>query len=215
MKTGRPKRLKLEQRIELARRYHAGETPKVLAEAFGVSRRHVTRLAKEEHGDGVAVRDPSERVSFRASQSELAAFEVEWRERGFANRSQALNAMLRGRCGFLDVARDLVNEFASAWRQSKDVSDAGLALAKAVRRGKLEVSSEDRALLIELVDMTQKMSRELGRMKEAARVQRHQGWPKKEENPVQKLEAVVPFKRVKSTEMTGDIPANSRSINHG
>jgi len=32
MKTGRPKRLKLEQRIELARRYHAGETPKVLSE---------------------------------------------------------------------------------------------------------------------------------------------------------------------------------------
>ena len=36
MKTGRPKRLELEQRIELARRYHAGETPKVLAEAYGV-----------------------------------------------------------------------------------------------------------------------------------------------------------------------------------
>lgn len=215
MKTGRPKRLKLEQRIELARRYHAGETPKVLAEAFGVSRRHVTRLAKEEHGDGIAVRDPSERVSFRASQSELAAFDAEWAARGFANRSQALNAMLRGRCGFLDVPRDLVEDFAAAWRQSKDVSDAGTALAKAVHRGKLELSSEDRALLIKLVDLTQNMSRELGRMKEAARVQRHRNWPKMEEEPGLQPDAVVPFDRSGAQAVAGGILPNSRNVRHG
>lgn len=181
MKTGRPKRLKLEQRIELARRYHAGETPKVLAEAYGVSRRHVTRLAKEEQGEGLAVRDPSERVSFRASASELAAFDAEWQTRGFANRSQALNAVLRGRCGFLDVPRDLVAEFCTSWRQAKDVSDASLVLAKAVHRGKVSVSSEDRALLVELLDLAQRMSRELGQMKDAARVRRKQDWPLKEE----------------------------------
>jgi hypothetical protein len=181
MKTGRPKRLKLEQRIELARRYHAGETPKVLAEAYGVSRRHVTRLAKEEQGEGLAVRDPSERVSFRASASELTAFDTEWQTRGFANRSQALNAVLRGRCGFLDVPRDLVAEFCASWRQAKDVSDAGLALAKAVHRGKVPVSSEDRALLVELLDLAQRMSRELGQMKNAAQVRRKQDWPLKEE----------------------------------
>ena len=98
MKTGRPKRLKLEQRIELARRYHAGETPKVLAEAYGVSRRHVTRLAKEEQGEGLAVRVPSESVSFRATQTELEAFDAEWQEHCFGNRSQALNAVLRAWC---------------------------------------------------------------------------------------------------------------------
>lgn len=176
MKTGRPKRLKLEHRIELARRYHAGETPKVLAEVYGVSRRHVTRLAKEEQGEGLAVRDPSERVSFRASQSELAAFDAEWRERGIANRSQALSAVLRGRCGFLDVPRDLVAEFCASWRQAKDVSDAGTALAKSVHRGKLEMSETDRATLIALLDLAQSMSRELGRMKDAAQVMRHQKW---------------------------------------
>jgi len=181
MKTGRPKRLKLEQRIELARRYHAGETPKVLAEAFGLSRRHVTRLAKQEQGDGVAVRNPSERVSFRATQSELGAFDAEWRARGFANRSQALNAVLRGRCGFLDVPRDLVAEFCAAWRQAKDVSDAGLALAKAVHRGRLEVSEADRAVLIKLLDLAQTMSREMGRMKDAAQALRHQEWPQRED----------------------------------
>ncbi len=178
MKTGRPRRLKLEQRFELARRYHAGETPKVLAAAYGVSRRHVTRLAREEQGDGVAVRDPSERVSFRATRSELAAFDAEWRARGFANRSQALKAVLRGRCGFLDVPRDLVADFCARWRQARDVSDAGLALAKAVHRGKLAVLPEDRAVLIALVDLAQSMSRELGSMKDAAQVQRHRAWPK-------------------------------------
>ncbi len=181
MKTGRPKRLKLEQRIELARRYHAGEPPKVLAEAYGVSRRHVTRLAKEEHGEGQAVRDPSESVSFRATQSELEAFDAEWRSRGFANRSQALNAVLRGRCGFFDVPRDLVAEFCTSWRQAKDVSDAGLTLAKAVHRGKLMVSDADRTVLIELLDLAQSMSRELGRMKDAAQAQRHQDWPNRDE----------------------------------
>jgi hypothetical protein len=120
-------------------------------------------------------------VAFRASQSELAAFDAEWRARGFANRSQALNAVLRGRCGFLDVPRDLVAEFCAAWRQAKDVSDAGLVLAKAVHRGRLEVSEADRAVLIELLDLAQSMSREMGRMKDAAQVLRAQEWPQKEE----------------------------------
>lgn len=182
MKTGRPKRLKLEQRIELARRYHSGETPKVLAEAYGVSRRHVTRLAKEEHGEGVAVRDPSERVSFRASRSELEVFDAEWRALGFANRSQALNAMLRGRCGFLDVGQGELAAFSAAWRQAKDVSDDVRALAKAVVLGKLTVSTEDRALLVEVVDLTQRLSREMARMKDAAQTGRGRGFvPLREE----------------------------------
>ena len=106
---------------------------------------------------------------------------MEWRERGYANRSQALNAVLRGRCGFLDVPRDLVAEFCAAWRQAKDVSDAGLVLAKTVHRGRLEVSEADRAVLIELLDLAQSMSREMGRIKDAAQALRHQEWPQKEE----------------------------------
>ena len=175
------KNLKLEERIEVARRFTAGESAKELAAAFGISPRHVNRLAKEEAGEGIAARDPSETVAFRASRSELEAFDAEWRERGYANRSQALNAMLRGRCGFLDVPRDLVAEFCAAWRQAKDVSDAGLALAKAVHRGRLEVSEADRAVVIELLDLAQYMSREMGRMKDAAQALRHQEWPQREE----------------------------------
>ena len=175
------KNLTLEARIEVARRFDAGESAKDLAAAFGISPRHVNRLAKEEAGEGVAVRDPSETVAFRASRSELEAFDAEWRARGFANRSQALNSVLRGRCGFLDVPRDLVSEFCVAWRQAKDVSDAGLVRAKAVHRGRLEISEADRAVLIELLDLAQSMSRELGRMKDAAQALRHQEWPEKEE----------------------------------
>nr|WP_279391852.1 helix-turn-helix domain containing protein [Shimia aestuarii] len=173
--------MKLEQRIEVAKRFAAGESAKDLAAAFGISPRHVNRLAKEEAGEGIAVRDPSETVAFRASRSELDAFDAEWRERGFANRSQALNAVLRGRCGFLDIPRDLVSEFCAAWRQAKDMSDAGLVLAKAVHRGRLEVSEADRAVLIELLDLAQSMSREMGQMKDAAQALRHQEWPQKEE----------------------------------
>ncbi|SFK24894.1 helix-turn-helix domain-containing protein [Celeribacter neptunius] len=174
------KNLKLEERIEVARRFAAGESAKELAVAFGISPRHVNRLAKEEAGEGIAVRDPSETVAFRASRSELEIFDAEWRERGYTNRSQALNAVLRARCGFLDVPRDLVSEFCASWRQAKDVSDAGLLLAKAVHRGRLEISEADRAVLIELLDLAQSMSREMGRMKDAAQALRAQEWPQKE-----------------------------------
>ena len=68
------KNLKLEERIEVARRFAAGESAKDLAAAFGISPRHVNRLAKEEAGEGIAVRDPSETVAFRTSRSELDAF---------------------------------------------------------------------------------------------------------------------------------------------
>ena len=176
MPSGRPKRLKLEERIELARRYHAGETPKVLAEAYGVSRRHVTRLAKEEQGDGLAVRDPSESVSFRAAQSELSAFDEEWQTHGFANRSQALQALVRTRCGLLDVMRKDVNTFAEALLCAQDVAHAGRVMAKAVQRGKLSLEDEDRATLLSLLDLAQEISREMAALHAAARARRGDGW---------------------------------------
>lgn len=176
MPSGRPKRLKLEERIELARRYHAGETPKELSEAYGVSRRHVTRLAREEQGDGLAVRDPSESVSFRAAQSELSAFDEEWQTRGFANRSQALQALVRARCGLLDVMRKDVNTFAEALLCAQDVAQAGRVLAKAVQRGKLSLKDEDRATLLSLLDLALETSRELAALHAVARARRGDGW---------------------------------------
>ncbi|UWQ86291.1 ribbon-helix-helix domain-containing protein [Leisingera caerulea] len=171
------KNLTIEQRIEIARRFQVGEAAQDLSAEFGVSVRHVSRLAKEEIGEGVAVRDPTEVVTFRASQSELAAFDAEWRARGFANRSQALKAVLRARCGFMDVTAERLDGFVGAWRQSRDLTDAGMALAKAARRGRMVLSDEDRALVFELVELAQKMTRELGAMKDLAQVQRGAGLP--------------------------------------
>ena len=184
MKTGRPKRLKLEERIELARRYRLGETPKVLAEAYGISRRHVTRLAKEERGEGVEVRDPSVTVSFRAAQSDVAAFDVEWQARGFGTRSQALQALVRARCGLLDVARCDLESFGETLSLARDVSDAGRILAKAVQRGKLTLEPEDRATLVALHDLAEETRRTLSAMQAAARVRRGQEWqPQVSEEP--------------------------------
>ncbi|MGH1354352.1 hypothetical protein TRP8649_04494 [Pelagimonas phthalicica] len=171
------KNLKLEQRIEIARRFQTGESAQELSAEFGVSVRHVSRLAKEEIGEGVAVRDPSEVVTFRASQSELSAFDAEWQVRGFANRSQALKAVVRARCGFMDVTADRLDGFVETWRQSRELTDAGMALAKAVRRGRMVLTDEDRALVSELVELAQKTTRELGAMKDLAQVQRGAGMP--------------------------------------
>jgi hypothetical protein len=171
------KNLTLEQRIEIARRAHAGEAPRDLSVEYGVTVRHISRLAKEHRGEGMEVRDPSEIVSFRAAQSELEAFDAEWRERGFSNRSQALKAVLRARCGVLDVTADRLDGFVGAWRQSRDLTDAGMALAKAVRRGRLGLSEADRALVSELVELAQRMTRELGAMKDHTQAQRGAGLP--------------------------------------
>lgn len=173
----RGKNLMIEQRIEIARRFQAGETAQDLSAEFGVSVRHVSRLAKEEIGEGVAVRDPSEVVTFRASQSELSVFDTEWQARGFANRSQALKAVVRARCGFMDVTSDRLDGFVEVWRQSHDLTDVGMALAKSVRRGRLVLSEEDRVLISELVELAQKMTRELGTMKDLAQGQRGAGLP--------------------------------------
>ena len=54
----------------------------------------------------------------------------------------------------------------------------GGGLAKAVHRGKLVLSAGDLATLSALLDAAQVMSRELAAMKETARQQRGQGWPK-------------------------------------
>lgn len=173
----RRKNLAIEQRIEIARRFQAGEAAQDLSAEFGVSARHVSRLAKEEIGEGVSVRDPSEVVTFRASQSELQAFDADWQARGFANRSQAMKAVVRARCGFMDVTADRLDGFLETWRQSCDLTDAGMALAKAVRRGRLVLTDEDWALVSELVELAQKMNRELGSMKDLAQVQRGAGMP--------------------------------------
>ncbi|MEM5469751.1 MAG: hypothetical protein ACRBBK_14020 [Paracoccaceae bacterium] len=171
------KNLKLEQRIEIARRYKSGEAARELSKEFGVSMRHISRLAKEEVGEGLAMRDPSEVVTFRATQSELLAFDADWQARGFANRSQALKAVVRARCGFMDVASDGLTGFVDAWRQSRELTDTGMALAKAVRRGRLELVEEDRALVSELVELAHKMTRELSAMKGLAQTQRGAGLP--------------------------------------
>jgi hypothetical protein len=172
----RRKNLKLELRIEIGRRFAKGESAKALSAAFGISTRQINRIANEQRGEGLSVRDPSETVAFRASQSELAAFDAEWRERGFRNRSQALNAVLRGRCGFLDVGQGELADFSAAWRLAKDVSDDVRTLATAVVLGKLTVSTEDRALLRDVGDITNHLSREMGRMKDAARARHGRGF---------------------------------------
>lgn len=176
MTKGRPKRLKLEERIALARRYHAGDTPKVLAEAYGVSRRHVTRIAKEEKGEGQEVRDPSVTVSFRTAQSDLSAFDAEWQGLGFATRSQALQAMVRARCGVLSLMQSDLQAFSETVQRAQDLSDAARVLAKAVHRGQLHLAMADRQLLSDLLELAQGTHRDLASLKVAAQRRRGEGW---------------------------------------
>lgn len=95
---------------------------------------------------------------------------------GFRNRLQALNAVLRGRCGFLDVGQSELADFSAAWRQAKDVSDDVRTLAKSVVLGKLEISAKDRALLRSASDLINHLSREMGLMKDAARTRHGRGF---------------------------------------
>ena len=188
-RTGRPKRLTLEQRIALAQRYHAGETAKHLSEAYGVSRRHVTRIAKEEKGEGQEVRDPSVAVSFRATRSDMLAFDTEWQARGFANRSQALQAVVRARCGLLDLMQNDLHGLLHGMAQAKDLSSSARLLAKAVQRGKLALDPDDRDVLLRLLQLAQEIHRELAGLKAAAQNRRGEGW--------RSGEAIAPFEEAR------------------
>jgi DNA invertase Pin-like site-specific DNA recombinase len=50
----RRKNLKLEQRIDLGRRFAKGETASAQSAAFGIFTRQVNRIANEQRGEGLA-----------------------------------------------------------------------------------------------------------------------------------------------------------------
>lgn len=176
MPRDRPTRLTEEERRALARRYRAGETPKVLAACYGISRRHVTRLAREVRGEGLAVRDPSVAVSFRAARSEVALFDAEWGARGFGSRSAALRALVRARCGLLDAARDDLRHFGETLARAQGLAETGRVLAKAAARGHLVLGQGDREVLAALLDLAEETRRGLQGMQVAAGARRGQGW---------------------------------------
>ena len=126
-----------------------------------MSVRHVSRLAKEEVGEGVAVAIRP-RLSLFVPLNPSFLPSMQSGGRGvMLTATRALKAVVRARCGFMDVTAERLDGFVEVWRQSRDLTDAGMALAKAVRRGRLVLADEDRALVSELVELAQKMTREL------------------------------------------------------
>ncbi len=198
----RGKNLTLEQRIELARRYQSGEAAKDLAVAFGVSPRHVARVGKEERGDALDVRDPSQVVTFRAALSEIEAFDAAWTAFGFASRGQALKALLRARCGVLDVTADRMNVFLDAWKDARTLTDAARTLAKGVRRGQRVLLEADRKLVQDLFTLAEGLTREMGAMKAFAQNQRALGL---DSGPLKREQApsLVPDRKVQNTSSDG------------
>lgn len=170
-----PDRLDASQRRDLMKivedRYEVGST--LITSQLPIGAWHDVigePIANEQRGEGLSVRGPSDPRQWHfVHHNPNSQRSVQSGARGFRNRSQALNAVLRGRCGFLDVGQGELADFSAVWRQAKDVSDDVRTLAKAVVLGKLTITAEDRALLRAVGDLTNYLSREMGRMKDAAR----------------------------------------------
>jgi hypothetical protein len=154
-------RLTAEQRQELARRHVLGEDVNALSKAYQVTIRQVYRVLADEKGDSRGKARVSKSVSFRAPTGEIEAFLVSARDVGITGSSQAFRALVRMALGLFELFPSQLEAFnSSAWLIGKEGQLLN-QLAKAVHRGKLRLSDEDRILLCKCIDVNMKLHNEL------------------------------------------------------
>ena len=166
------RKLSIDRRAEMARRFRAGERPEALAEAFGVSVRSVYRAARSRRSATAAKADPTASLSFRAPASEITAFDALAGTAGLGRRGSAFRALLRMAVGLVEVPAGQIDRLHEA---TVRVSRLGInlnQLARSVHRGKLRLGEEDRALLRGLVREVEGLRRELETLHEGAALRR-------------------------------------------
>ena len=166
------KNLTVEQRLELKRRYVAGEDVNALSKAFRVTIRQVYRIVAGQKGDTRTVEKPSVSVSFRAPESEIEAFVDVAKSVGITGRSQAFRSLVRMATGLFELFPNQFEAFnKSAWLIGKEGQLLN-QLAKAVHRGKLRLTDEDRALLSKSIDVNLALHSELRAILDEAKTRR-------------------------------------------
>jgi len=154
-------RLTVEQRQELARRHVLGEDVTALSEAYQVTIRQVYRVLADEKGDTRGRGLVSKPVSFRAPKGEIEAFLASARGVGITGSSQAFRALVRMALGLFELFPNQLEDLnRSVWLIGKEGQLLN-QLAKAVHRGKLRLSDEDRNLLCKCIDVNMKLHNEL------------------------------------------------------
>ncbi|AUQ92607.1 hypothetical protein PhaeoP24_04049 (plasmid) [Phaeobacter inhibens] len=155
------KRLPIEKRIELAQRYAKGEQPNDLSKAFGVSVRQVYRIIAEEKGDTRSKDDKQVVVSFRAPEAEVKGYLDLVKVHGIQEKSSAFRSLVRMAQGLVELFPDRFEAFnRSAWLIRKEGQLLN-QLAKAVHKGKLRLTDEDRHLLSKCLDANQRLHDDL------------------------------------------------------
>jgi len=146
------KRLTIERRQDLARRHAAGEDVNVLSKVFSISVRQVYRVIADEKGDTRGRVRVSKPVAFRAPVEEVEAFLASAREVGITGSSQAFRALIRMASGLFELFPNQLEAFnRSVWLIGKEGQLLN-QLAKAVHRGKLRLTDDDRVLLSKCID---------------------------------------------------------------
>jgi len=153
--------LTIEKKIELARRYAAGEDVNSLSKAFSISHRQVYRVIAEQKGDTATSEKKSVVVTFRAPEKEVEGYLRLAEEVGIAERSAAFRALLRISQGLVELFPNGFSDFnKSAWLIRKEGQLLN-QLAKAVHKGKLRLTDNDRVLLSRSIDVNLKLQEEL------------------------------------------------------
>lgn len=166
------RKLSVDQRLDLARRFRRGERPEALAEAFGVSLRSVYRTAQKQAVATARAGDPTASLSFRAPASEVAAFDAVAREAGLGRRGSAFRALMRMAAGLVEVEGGQLGRLHEAAVRASRLGVNLNQLTRAVHRGKLRLGDEDRAMLRELTREVEALRREWSAVHEAAQRRR-------------------------------------------
>lgn len=155
------RKLTIEKKIELARRHAAGEGVNTLSKAFSISHRQVYRVIAEQKGDTQYDEETHIMVGFRAPESEVNGFLDMARSVGIENKSAAFRALLRISQGLVEIFPNGFSDFnKSAWLIRKEGQLLN-QLAKAVHKGKLRLTDDDRVLLSRSIDVNLKLQEEL------------------------------------------------------
>jgi len=155
------RKLTIEKKIELARRHAAGEDVNTLSKAFSISHRQVYRVIAEQKGDTQYDEETHIMVGFRAPESEVNGFLDLARSVGIENKSAAFRALLRISQGLVELFPNGFSDFnKSAWLIRKEGQLLN-QLAKAVHKGKLRLTDDDRVLLSRSIDVNLKLQEEL------------------------------------------------------
>lgn len=155
----KPKRLTIEEKLRLAKEKRDGALPAELAERYGISLRQVHSIVEKENNGTFAKRKMSRKYSFRAPSSDVEPYLDLAKSVGIAGQSNAFRVLFRMAVGLVEVFPADLSAFNAAVVEARRQRVLLNQLTRRVNKGQLRLTDDDRTLLKNLSDETEKLHR--------------------------------------------------------